>query len=235
MWHKPIGVFLVCVLFGSTASQSTQKASPFNSFFFWLRQRIDSRQQEGPGTVVPKGKAARQINTSVSKSGIEFNINDYVNRNTIELEEAEDSLWLHLCWSFYKNIRWPKNPVKHCWNWRGATQNGTGSYGRFHYRNGRYMAHRISWEIHNNQKIPEGKVIRHMCNRPQCVNPHHLQVGTQMENVRDMLQAGRQGYKTKLTPQDIHDIRKSRLKGVELARKYGVSSTTISLILTGKK
>ena len=168
----------------------------------------------------------------MSKSGIEFNINDYLNKNKIELVEADDSEWLHFCWCFYRNIHWPKDPVKHCWNWRQKPNHG---YGRFAYKGQRWMAHRISWEIYHNQLIPKGKVIRHMCHRPQCVNPHHLKLGTQMENVRDMLNAGREGFVRKLTPSDIHTIRNSTKKQSDLARKFGVSDTTIHNILKKKK
>ena len=81
--------------------------------------------------------------------GIEFNINDYLNKNKIELVEAKDSEWILFCWQFYRHIRWPKDPKKHCWNWKGPTSHGAGSYGRFHYKGQRFMAHRVSWEIHN--------------------------------------------------------------------------------------
>ena len=189
--------------------------NPKGFAFYFLS--FDFVSRKGPRTVVQRGKAARQINTNV------------------RLVEAKDSEWILFCWQFYRNIRWPKDPKKHCWNWQGATLNGKGSYGRFHYKGHRWMAHRISWEMHYGKQIPEGQVIRHKCNRPQCVNPHHLTPGTQMENMRDMLNANRQGWVRKVSDKDIADIQASKLKGSELARKYGVSNTTIHRIIKGKK
>ena len=56
-----------------------------------------------------------------------------------------------------------------------------------------------------------------------------------MENMRDMLNANRQGWVRKVSDKDIKDIQASKLKGSELARKYGVSNTTIHRIINRKK
>ena len=51
--------------------------------------------------------------------------------------------------------------------------------------------HRLMWEAHNAEPIPEGKVVRHTCDVPSCCNPSHLILGSQQENVDDMYERGR--------------------------------------------
>ncbi len=102
-------------------------------------------------------------------------------------------------------------------------------------------AHRVAYELANGL-IPEGMVIRHICpngGNPSCVNPDHLRAGTPSENARDMAEAGNQGNQ-KLLPSDAAEIRRIFAAGNgktsrrSIARQYGVSSGTISLIIANK-
>lgn len=78
-----------------------------------------------------------------------------------------------------------------CWPWCGTLQapNNVGArYGNFCiYEDGKnisYRAHRFSWILANGS-IPEGLVIMHTCDNTECVNPNHLELGTQLDNVQD--------------------------------------------------
>ena len=140
-----------------------------------------------------------------------------------------DDQYLYDCWLFYKNTRVPRDYIKRCWIWNGPRH--VNGYGRISIRGQRWLAHRLSWTLHHREDIPQGQVIRHMCNDPQCVNPHHLKLGTQQQNVMDMHLAGRQGYVRKLNPKQIADIRASHKTQAELAQQYQVSKTTIHRVL----
>lgn len=45
--------------------------------------------------------------------------------------------------------------------------------------------HRVAWEAHNAEPIPEDMVVMHTCDNRQCFNPNHLTLGTQQENIFD--------------------------------------------------
>ena len=68
-----------------------------------------------------------------------------------------------------------------CWIWT-ASKNNDG-YGQFGIGNKNYRAHRIAFELLRGN-IPEDKVIDHLCRNPSCVNPEHLEVVTNQENVK---------------------------------------------------
>lgn len=71
-----------------------------------------------------------------------------------------------------------------CWIWGGSfTHNG---YGRI----GDKRAHRLSWSFENGP-IPEGLLVLHSCDTPPCIRPSHLFVGTQLDNMQDMIAKGR--------------------------------------------
>ncbi len=113
-----------------------------------------------------------------------------------------------------------------CWFWLGSLQpNG---YGRItNGKHNRLLAHRVSYMIFNGN-IPEGLLIRHTCDTPSCVNPRHLVIGTQTDNLHDMVVRSRHGM-AKLTSEDVKNIKwnlenkKSPKLVGKLANKYNVS------------
>lgn len=84
-----------------------------------------------------------------------------------------------------------------CWLWTGA-KDGRG-YGNISVGAGESpaKAYRISYEMRYGP-IPDGLLIRHRCDNPACVNPRHLETGTQKDNARDMVQRNRQNPKSLL-------------------------------------
>ena len=53
------------------------------------------------------------------------------------------------------------------------------------------LLHRVAWEAHHAEPIPEGMVLLHICDNPSCFNPDHLVLGTQGDNNRDRDNKGR--------------------------------------------
>lgn len=90
---------------------------------------------------------------------------------------------------FWEKVKKASNDE--CWLWLGGkTYGGYGVIGSGG-RHGLIRAHRLSWEIANS-KIPEGLWVLHKCDNPPCVNPKHLFLGTQSDNMNDCIAKGRQ-------------------------------------------
>jgi hypothetical protein len=104
------------------------------------------------------------------------------------------------------------------------------------------IASRVAYNLQVGD-IPEGQVVRHKCDNPSCVNPDHLELGTQKDNVRDMMERGRGNWRAPngedrhnaiLTEDQVRYIRTSDERGKDLAERYGVKQVTISAIRHGR-
>lgn len=75
-----------------------------------------------------------------------------------------------------------------CWLYTGGKT--TCGYGQVNVNGRRWQVHRLAAILYKNWCI-SGMVVMHSCDNPACFNPVHLRLGTQTENLRDMLQKGR--------------------------------------------
>lgn len=138
-----------------------------------------------------------------------------------------------------------KSESDKCWLWTGSrNKHGYGLISVGAKGAGQLLAHRVAWEIANGL-MPDGDwVVMHSCDTPACVNPTHLKLGTQADNMRDMFSKDRanpinrpQGsdhHATELTDDDVRDIRASNLNCVVLGRQYGLHKTSIAKIRSRK-
>lgn len=125
-----------------------------------------------------------------------------------------------------------------CWLW--CSQKDKNGYGLFRFNGKHAFAHRVAYELTHGVSIGE-KCCLHHCDVPACVNPSHLFLGSQADNLRDMQKKGRQVSgeqhgNHKLTDKDVDEIMSSpHVKGIDLATKYGVSPAHISNIRHGHR
>ena len=146
---------------------------------------------------------------------------------------------------FWKYVR--RGDAGECWNWTGYKQKG---YGAIHTggTEGRLVqASRASWWIHFGP-ITDGRFVCHHCDNRACVNPAHLFLGTNSDNMRDMRSKGRAPSNTwsrgerngsaKLTAEVVATIR-ARFAGggvtqKTLASEFGISKSSIHNIVRAK-
>lgn len=138
---------------------------------------------------------------------------------------------------------WSKVDVRgpdECWEWTGyRNPQGYGTFGVTYGDNRK--AHRVAWEL-TNGPIPEGMYALHGCDNRTCCNPDHLYLGMHADNMADRARRGRTAVGennglAKLTAEKVFAIREHAAGGVtykELARRYGVHRTNISLIVRRK-
>lgn len=121
-------------------------------------------------------------------------------------------------------------PNTGCWFWMGALKGGDEwRYGNF-WDGSRYnRAHRVAFEL-THGGVPNGLMVCHRCDVPECVNPAHLFLGTGSENQRDKSlkgrgrnQAGAWRTLTAAEQEEVGRLREKRFTIAEIAERFGVS------------
>jgi hypothetical protein len=125
-----------------------------------------------------------------------------------------------------------------CWLWVGARNNfGYGVFGRRHNGKTRFkLAHRHSYELVHGE-IKRGLLVLHSCDNPSCVNPAHLEIGTQSKNMSDCASRSRMRPDRALdasTERAMNDLLRSGLASQRcVSRLFGVSYKTTSRLFRG--
>jgi len=130
-----------------------------------------------------------------------------------------------------------------CWLFFGRDVNG---YARTDLNGKPMLAHRASWEWHNNRPIPPGMFVCHKCDTPVCVNPDHLFLGTPRDNVADMDRKGRRrcvalrganSPVARLNDRAVVEILNDYAAGTSstvIAERLGVGKATVASVLRGE-
>jgi hypothetical protein len=132
-------------------------------------------------------------------------------------------------------------PNSGCWLWEGSYV--TGGYGQIRIGSTRVLAHHVAYQLFKGE-VGESKVL-HNCDNPACVNPGHLRLGTQSENIKESVDKGRKNIargercgSSKLTESQVCEIKyllaNTTLRQRDIAAKYGVHQVTISKIDRGR-
>lgn len=131
-------------------------------------------------------------------------------------------------------------PNSGCWLWLRQVSNF--GYGMVSTHNGSKFAHRMSYEVFVGP-IPEGMSVLHKCDQPACMNPDHLFLGTDADNIADMIKKGRGRLQTdpessprrKLNREQVLYIRSQAGKKTQqqLAEELGVVHGHVGRIQRG--
>jgi hypothetical protein len=133
-----------------------------------------------------------------------------------------------------------KKDRKNCWIWHGSRC--TDGYGNFSIMRKHISAHRFSYELHKGRFNKKLSVL-HRCDEPACVNPNHLWLGTQKDNMDDCARKKRMGksrgekhYRSNFEETDIFEIIEiyKFMKIPDIARLYDVSIGCIAHIVKGR-
>lgn len=152
--------------------------------------------------------------------------------NKLVRREANTSLSQTVEWIMSNS----KRASSGCFEFQRSREKKKG-YGRLHYQGKVVGAHRLVLEHELGRSLRIGEQANHTCHNPKCVDPDHIYVGTQIDNIRDRVDAKRSH--TILKESDVRMIRAlaafTRLKAKDFAEVFGVSPTTISAIIQRKR
>ena len=127
-----------------------------------------------------------------------------------------------------------------CWLWTGGYHKD--GYGSLRYDHKFFLAHRFVYGHIRGIELSSTQVVRHTCDNPPCCNPNHLILGTQRENVHDMIErkrneTGEQKSCAKMKRDFLPVVFSLRASGHShqaIADKFGVDKSIITRTLGGK-
>jgi hypothetical protein len=119
-----------------------------------------------------------------------------------------------------------------CMIWRHSSD---GRHGTVLIGTKKYLTHRLAWEKANRQAVPDGMQVLHRCDRPACIAPSHLRVGTHQDNMDDKVVRGRQprgvqSRQAKLTEEQVRQVRSAPGRHADIARRFGISADQVGTI-----
>ena|ERR1041385_7667115 len=120
-----------------------------------------------------------------------------------------------------------------CWSFIGC-KNKWGQQ-MTHFRKKLVLVTRLMYTF-TKGPIPDGLQVLHTCDNPGCVNPTHLWLGTQADNMRDC--GLKQRKQWKLTPEQVREVRQLGKNGVsykEAAERFGITPQYASRIMRNKQ
>jgi hypothetical protein len=126
-----------------------------------------------------------------------------------------------------------------CWRWNGSTIHS--GYGQASVLGHRTTAHRGAYLLFVGH-ITDGMVVCHSCDNRWCVNPSHMWIGTQADNIEDMRRKGRSNQvkgerhaSAKLAPHQVMSIRTDHRDVAVVASDYGIAKCTVRNIQALRK
>lgn len=177
-----------------------------------IASRVDSRRDMsgGPDACWPRTTPVKRICLSKVQA-VEIRraawlvetgtlpANDIMVRITCGLKECLNPR--HMLVRTYEEHFWTRVDVRgpdDCWNWTGPTKRGYGHAAVNRHRQvpGRtriksVRANRVAYELHHGVELDPKQLVCHSCDNPSCCNPAHLWLGTNADNIHDMLAKGR--------------------------------------------
>jgi hypothetical protein len=122
-----------------------------------------------------------------------------------------------------------KRTIDECWNWKENTDKD--GYGRIYLYGKTYKAHRLAYAYIKGN--PGNLCVLHSCDNPSCCNPNHLWLGTDKDNNKDRHEKERDARgeihgRSKLTEENVKEIRNLKETCEALARKFGVHFAQIA-------
>ena len=144
--------------------------------------------------------------------------------------------------AFRKEIKY-KATRPGCWLCTSHALSSRG-YPFYHYQGVQRQLSRVMYVLHLHLSLEDikGKVIRHTCDNKKCINPDHLLLGTQRDNMNDMLERGRSNREerngmSKLNKKAVREVKLLLSKGVsqkEVAKRFNIDPSTVSNVNAGK-